>query len=947
MSSSDNRRTSMSSDHSGRQSLGGGFPHQGRGSFSGQHFGMGQYDMQGNGPPPPVSGAMYHSQHFMGGPPNAPPPHSGGFQGHPPPPSSGAMFASMPGTLHQQQFLSPHQHPAPFAGAIQMMLNPQINTGPWKFEQDDPPKYRNIFTKTDRDKDGYMTEEEAMNLLKKSSLEDRHHTHIWELADVDKDGFLDFIEFAILMHVAVGVSKRGKDMPDSLPQNLKELKPEYFMPQQSKQAPVQQPPHTQDGNGDMRRHSMTSNNSGVQQRSRTSSADKISDAFAGLPAHEDDNTGSAATSIPQDNVEHSALPVVERPPASVGQGLGAAATEKPSVPPRHVPAGESQEQLQDTLARENQRYRRDEHVTEEASKSLNRLNQEKAILERQIQQTRDHIEKQHHEFESIMHKISETVQQIHTLRETSERLQQQSNSSSYKVNEARGRLNQLVEELNRLRGERNSTEDQASAYSQNATEKHKKAAEVNNAATALDSIGNQHEAEAELLESEIQSLKRIVEAAGQDKEQADRKLTQWQSEADTAERELNNANERYSAARNRSVRARQRHEQALQEKQELAKAAQYSAPVGVSSSSPQNASDDSEESFGDGKVANYSKVQDDNRDTKLLNSERDDVFGHFDDIMDTGPVNNDSSQPGAGQREATFDDDFGDFDEDFDDAAFTGNTAPSSTGVDKITGAQAVSEKATAEVSNAAPEQQSNNVESGKDDDAFSFDDTSFQETDKTGGPAQETTTAQEEDAFSFGDDNVGGPAEKGKTETGVAVPKEDDAFSFDDDDFGPIDNNATQQENKQTKDSAADDDAFSFSGDELEGAKVENTSKPKQNTSVAEQDDDAFSFGDTGFDESEGEEQHFNGGSTAKEEGSKSNGKAEWNDFEAESFPAGAPQNKAASGDADGFDVEWDADFEDADQEKMQSSQKQTHTANDAAFADFDDDGNDPFADD
>ena len=59
----------------------------------------------------------------------------------------------------------------------------------------------------------------AKNFLLKSKLPNESLVHIWELADIDKDGRLTLFEFALAFHFTLA-KQRNFPLPEHIPQRL-------------------------------------------------------------------------------------------------------------------------------------------------------------------------------------------------------------------------------------------------------------------------------------------------------------------------------------------------------------------------------------------------------------------------------------------------------------------------------------------------------------------------------------------------------------------------------------------------------------------------------------------------------------------------------------------------------------------------------------------------------
>lgn len=67
--------------------------------------------------------------------------------------------------------------------------------------QTDKQKYMNIFMEVDKDRDGKITREQAMDLFLSWALPREILKQVWDLSDQDNDSMLSLNEFCIALHL--------------------------------------------------------------------------------------------------------------------------------------------------------------------------------------------------------------------------------------------------------------------------------------------------------------------------------------------------------------------------------------------------------------------------------------------------------------------------------------------------------------------------------------------------------------------------------------------------------------------------------------------------------------------------------------------------------------------------------------------------------------------------
>lgn len=92
-------------------------------------------------------------------------------------------------------------------------------TGDWLVTPGDKNDFDQIFTKLDTLKRGLITGDQAVAFLSNSRLPEDTLAQIWDLADINCEGFLNKEEFAVAMFL-IRQQRNNKDGRDSLPQTL-------------------------------------------------------------------------------------------------------------------------------------------------------------------------------------------------------------------------------------------------------------------------------------------------------------------------------------------------------------------------------------------------------------------------------------------------------------------------------------------------------------------------------------------------------------------------------------------------------------------------------------------------------------------------------------------------------------------------------------------------------
>ncbi|XP_068243120.1 epidermal growth factor receptor substrate 15-like 1 isoform X4 [Palaemon carinicauda] len=155
----------------------------------------------GEGPPhpPPPHPAPPHHGPSHPGPPHPAPPHLGKAHPGPPHPAPPHLGKAHPGP----------PHPAPPASA---------SAGVWTITPADRQRYDQIFNSLGPEANK-LHGNKVKGVMLNSKLPMEILGKIWDLADMDKDGSLDRVEFSIAMHLVYKVLENNP-MPPSIPQEM-------------------------------------------------------------------------------------------------------------------------------------------------------------------------------------------------------------------------------------------------------------------------------------------------------------------------------------------------------------------------------------------------------------------------------------------------------------------------------------------------------------------------------------------------------------------------------------------------------------------------------------------------------------------------------------------------------------------------------------------------------
>ena len=91
----------------------------------------------------------------------------------------------------------------------------------WAIDDETRGKYSNHFFMLDKEKKGHLTGPQAREFMMKSNLPQQILGKIWIMSDMDQDGKLTLEEFCVAFHLIVQVSRRGRVLPNELPEVLK------------------------------------------------------------------------------------------------------------------------------------------------------------------------------------------------------------------------------------------------------------------------------------------------------------------------------------------------------------------------------------------------------------------------------------------------------------------------------------------------------------------------------------------------------------------------------------------------------------------------------------------------------------------------------------------------------------------------------------------------------
>eukprot|EP01137_Pigoraptor_chileana_P029101 Opistho-2@13861 len=109
--------------------------------------------------------------------------------------------------------------------ALPVAAAPAVKSTAWVVTDAEKQGFDAFFREADKDKDGWLSGNDAREIFLKSGLPGNILAHIWSLADVERAGRLNAESFALAMYLITGKLNRGQDPPAAL---TPEMIPPYF-----------------------------------------------------------------------------------------------------------------------------------------------------------------------------------------------------------------------------------------------------------------------------------------------------------------------------------------------------------------------------------------------------------------------------------------------------------------------------------------------------------------------------------------------------------------------------------------------------------------------------------------------------------------------------------------------------------------------------------------------
>ena len=100
--------------------------------------------------------------------------------------------------------------------------------------------YITSFISLDADQDGFITNEEALDFIKKTKLSMDSLNKVVQLCDIDQDGYLDLSEFICAAHISY-VCRDGRPLPEEIPDCLMDPQKKEYLEKEKEEKKVENP----------------------------------------------------------------------------------------------------------------------------------------------------------------------------------------------------------------------------------------------------------------------------------------------------------------------------------------------------------------------------------------------------------------------------------------------------------------------------------------------------------------------------------------------------------------------------------------------------------------------------------------------------------------------------------------------------------------------------------